>query len=153
MKEIVCYFSATGTTKLVAQNISEILNTDIFEIVPQELYTKEDLDWRNKESRTSIEMKDENSRPKIKEKLKTNNYDKIYLGFPVWWYTAPTIINTFIEENDLANKNIYVFVTSGGSSVDDSFNNLKNKYPNLKFIKGIRLTQNDTKEKILEWSK
>ena len=153
MKEIVCYFSATGTTKLVAQNISEILNTDIFEIVPQELYTKEDLDWRNKESRSSIEMKDENSRPKIKEKLKTNNYDKIYLGFPVWWYTAPTIINTFIEENDLANKNIYVFVTSGGSSVDDSFNNLKNKYPNLKFIKGIRLTQNDTKEKILEWSK
>lgn len=153
MKEIVCYFSATGTTKLVAQNISEILNTDIFEIVPQELYTKEDLDWRNKESRSSIEMKDENSRPKIKEKLNTNNYDKIYLGFPVWWYTAPTIINTFIEENDLSNKNIYVFITSGGSSVDDSFNNLKNKYPNLKFIKGIRLTQNDTKEKILEWSK
>lgn len=153
MKEIVCYFSATGTTKLVAQNISEILNTDIFEIVPQELYTKEDLDWRNKESRSSIEMKDENSRPKIKEKLNTNEYDTIYLGFPVWWYTAPTIINTFIEENDLVNKNIYVFITSGGSSVDDSFNNLKNKYPNLKFIKGIRLTQNDTKEKILEWSK
>lgn len=153
MKEIVCYFSATGTTKLVAQNISEILNTDIFEIVPQELYTKEDLDWRNKESRSSIEMKDENSRPKIKEKLNTNEYDTIYLGFPVWWYTAPTIINTFIEENDLSNKNIYVFVTSGGSSVDDSFNNLKNKYLNLKFIKGIRLTQNDTKEKILEWSK
>lgn len=153
MKEIVCFFSATGTTKLVAQNISEILNTDIFEIVPQELYTKEDLDWRNKESRSSIEMKDENSRPKIKEKLNTNEYDTIYLGFPVWWYTAPTIINTFIEENDLSNKNIYVFVTSGGSSVDDSFNNLKNKYPNLKFIKGIRLTQNDTKEKILEWSK
>lgn len=153
MKEIVCYFSATGTTKLVAQNISEILNADIFEIVPQELYTKEDLDWRNKESRSSIEMKDENSRPKIKEKLNTNEYDTIYLGFPVWWYTAPTIINTFIEENDLTNKYIYVFVTSGGSSVDDSFNNLKNKYPNLKFIKGIRLTQNDTKEKILEWSK
>lgn len=153
MKEIVCFFSATGTTKLVAQNISEILNTDIFEIVPQELYTQEDLDWRNKESRSSIEMKDENSRPKIKEKLNTNEYDTIYLGFPVWWYTAPTIINTFMEENDLSNKNIYVFITSGGSSVDDSFNNLKNKYPNLKFIKGIRLTQNDTKEKILEWSK
>lgn len=153
MKEIVCFFSATGTTKLVAQNISEILNADIFEIVPQELYTQEDLDWKNKESRSSIEMKDENSRPKIKEKLKTNNYDKIYLGFPVWWYTAPTIINTFIEENDLTNKNIYVFITSGGSSVDESFNNLKNKYQNLKFIKGIRLTPNDSKEKILEWSK
>ena len=152
MKKIVCYFSATGTTKQVAENISETLNTDIFEIVPQELYTQEDLDWRNNESRSSIEMKDENSRPKIKEKLNTNEYETIYLGYPVWWYTAPTIINTFIEENDLTNKKIYVFITSGGSGVEDSFNNLKNKYQNLNFIRGIKLTPND-KEKILEWGK
>lgn len=151
--KVICYFSATGTTKQVAENISNVVDADLFEIIPEEIYTQEDLNWTNKSSRTSLEMKNENSRPKIKEKLNTSIYDTIYLGFPVWWYTAPTIINTFIEENDLSKKNIYVFVTSGGSSVEDSFNNLKNKYPNLKFIKGIRLTPNDTREKILEWSK
>ena len=151
--KVICYFSATGTTKQVAENISNVVDADLFEIIPEEIYTQEDLNWTNKSSRTSLEMKNENSRPKIKEKLNTSIYDTIYLGFPVWWYTAPTIINTFIEENDLSNKNIYVFVTSGGTSVDDSFNNLKNKYSNLKFIKGIRLVPNDSKEKIIEWSK
>lgn len=151
--KVICYFSSTGTTKKVAENISNVVDADLFEIIPQEKYTQEDLDWKNKSSRTSLEMENKNSRPKIKEKLNTSIYDTIYLGFPVWWYTAPTIINTFIEENDLSNKNIYVFVTSGGSSVEESLNNLKNKYPNLKFINGIRLTQNDSKEKIIEWSK
>lgn len=140
MKTITCYFSATGTTKNIAIEIAKKINSDLFEIEPLELYTKEDLDWTNKNSRSSMEMRNENSRPRIKNKIENiEEYENIIIGFPVWWYKAPTIINTFIEENNLENKKIYVFVTSGGSGVTDSFNNLKKEYPNLNFVKGIRL--------------
>lgn len=140
MKTITCYFSATGTTKKIAKEIAQKLNTDIFEIEPLELYTKEDLDWTNKNSRSSMEMRNDKSRPRIKNKIENiEEYNKVILGFPVWWYKAPTIINTFIEENNLENKEIYVFVTSGGSGITDTFNNLKKDYPNLNFIKGKRL--------------
>jgi len=140
MKTITCYFSATGTTKKIAKEIAQKLNTDIFEIEPLELYTKEDLDWTNKNSRSSMEMRNDKSRPRIKNKIENiEEYNKVILGFPVWWYKAPTIINAFIEENNLENKEIYVFVTSGGSGITDTFNNLKKDYPNLNFIKGKRL--------------
>ena len=105
--------------------------------------TKEDLDWTNEKSRSSIEMKNELSRPEIKEgRINIDNYDTIILGFPVWWYKEPTIINTFIENYDLTNKDIYVFVTSGSSSVDSSLSSLKNKYPSLNFVEGKRLSLN-----------
>ena len=140
MKTITCYFSAPGTTKKIAKEIAQKLNTDIFEIEPLELYTKEDLDWANKNSRSSMEMRNDKSRPRIKNKIENiEEYNKVILGFPVWWYKAPTIINAFIEENNLENKEIYVFVTSGGSGITDTFNNLKKDYPNLNFIKGKRL--------------
>ncbi|MBQ6218125.1 MAG: NAD(P)H-dependent oxidoreductase [Methanosphaera sp.] len=151
--KLVAYFSASGVTKKVAQKISEAIESDIFEITPQELYTKEDLDWTNKQSRSSVEMQNKSSRPATKETIDLDSYDIIILGFPVWWYTAPTIINTFMEENFVENKDIYVFVTSGGSGVTDSFNNLKEQYPNNRWIEGKRLNSGVSEESIKEWIK
>ena len=126
MKKLVVYFSASGITKSIAEKISKEIDSDLFEIEPVEKYTNEDLDWTNKESRSSIEMSNLSFRPPVKNKVNNiNDYDTVIIGFPIWWYTAPTIINTFIEENDLTNKSIYVFVTSGGSSYEKSFNDFK----------------------------
>jgi flavodoxin len=150
-KYLIAYFSASGVTKKVAEKINSIIDSDIFEIEPKEKYTAADLNWNDKNSRSTIEMNDKSSRPEIKSKIDVSDYDSIIIGFPVWWYTAPTIINTFIEENNVENKDIYVFVTSGGSGVNDSFNNLKNAYPNNKWIKGIRLRGNESDETIKEW--
>ncbi len=152
MKNLVCFFSASRTTKALAKKIAESVNADILEIEPVEKYTSADLDWNDKNSRSSIEMQNENSRPKIKDiNLDIDNYDKIILGFPVWWDVAPRIINTFLEQVDLKNKKVYVFVTSGGSSVNGSFNDLKNKYPNINFISGKRFFNNETNQDYQSW--
>ena len=151
MKTLITYFSASGTTKKVAEAIATITNGDLFEIEPNEPYTKEDLNWMNKKSRSSVEMSDKSSRPAIKNKVSNlNEYNKVIIGFPVWWYTAPTIINTFIEENNLEGKEIHIFVTSGGSSFGGSLKDLTNTYPNLTFIDGKRFTKVDEKE-VKEW--
>ena len=151
-KILVTYFSESGVTKGVAEKIARATGGDLFEIEPVKKYTDEDLDWTNKQSRSTIEMNDKSFRPPVANKL-TNpeQYDTVAIGFPVWWYTAPTIINTFIEENDLSGKNAYVFVTSGSSSVDGSYNDLKNKYPNINFISGKRFTGSETAEDINSW--
>lgn len=138
MKILVSYFSASGVTKEVAEKIVEVLDGNIFEIVPKDKYTNSDLDWNNKMSRSSIEMTNENSRPEILNKANINNYDKIVIGFPIWWGVAPRIINTFIELNDLSNKDIYIFVTSGGSGCEYAFDDLKKHYPNLNFVSAKR---------------
>ena len=131
-KILVSYFSASGVTKSVAEKLALALNGDLFEIEPKVKYTNEDLDWTNKQSRSSIEMNNRASRPEVAKKVENLDiYDKVLIGFPVWWYIAPTIINTFIEENDWSGKEIYVFVTSGGSSESQSFSNLKKEYSNL----------------------
>lgn len=101
---LVTYFSASGVTKRVAEGIANENGYDIFEIVPQEIYTPEDLDWTDKNSRSTIEMNDRKFRPPIKETCDVSGYDTVVIGFPVWWYTAPTIINTFIESVDLSGK-------------------------------------------------
>ena len=151
MKKLICYFSATGNTKKVAKRISEILEGDLFEIEPLEKYSTEDLDYRNENSRSSIEMNDINSRPKVKDKvLNIEEYDTILLGYPIWWYVAPTIINTFIENNNLENKKIYLFATTGSSSIDESYNALKNTYPNLNFVKAKRFSEDFSNEEIDE---
>ena len=151
-KILVTYFSASGVTKGVAKNIADACSADLFEIEPVEKYTDEDLDWTNKQSRSSIEMSDKLSRPKIVNKVDNiNQYDTIVIGFPVWWYTAPTIINTFIEENDLSNKKIYVFVTSGSSSFVGSLKDLRNTYTNLNFVDGKRFTGNESIEEYKTW--
>lgn len=131
-KVLVCYFSATGTTKRVAEEIAKSVDGDLFEIEPVEKYTSEDLDWTNKSSRSMVEMEDVNSRPGIVKKVDNlGNYKKVIVGFPVWWYCEPSIIDTFMEENNFDGKSVYVFVTSGGSTVAGSFNSLKNKYNNV----------------------
>ena len=153
-KKIVCYFSASGSTKKVAENISEAINGDLFEIEPVQKYTKDDLNWMNKNSRSSVEMADKSSRPQIVNKIDNlSDYDTVVIWFPVWWYTAPTIINTFIEENDLTNKNIYVFVTSGSSNQAKSFKDLKETYTNLNFIDAKRFNGREKQKEIIDWIK
>ena len=152
MGRIICYFSATGITKTVASMMADFLGSDLFEIEPVLAYTPKDLDWHDENSRSSIEMKNKKSRPEIKYKVADiSKYSEVIIGFPVWWYTAPTIINTFIEENNLTNKKIYVFVTSGGSTYNGSFTDLANKYPNLNFVRGIKFNRNVTKEDVINW--
>ena len=130
MKTLVVYFSATGTTKAAAQRLAKEFNADLYEITPEVPYTDADLNWRDKNSRSTIEMKDKSSRPAIKGRCDNiADYDVVWIGFPVWWYTAPTIVNTFIEAHDLSGKVLNVFATSGGSDVKDSYNDLKKAYP------------------------
>ena len=137
---LVAYFSASGVTRSVAEKIAGENGYDIFEIVPEEIYTPADLDWTDKNSRSTIEMNDKAFRPPISELPDVSAYDTVAIGFPVWWYTAPSIINTFIESVDLAGKKIKVFCTSGGSGVDKCVNDLKASYPELDFSRGMRFT-------------
>ena len=129
-KTLVTYFSATGNTKAAAERLAKECNADLFEIAPEVPYTAADLDWRDKTSRSTLEMKDKTSCPAIAAKCDNiADYDTVWIGFPVWWYTAPTIINTFIEAHDLSGKVLNVFATSGGSDVKGSANDLRNAYP------------------------
>ena len=153
-KILVSYFSASGVTKKVAVKVAESIKADLFEIEPVQKYTDEDLNWHDKKSRSSIEMQDKTSRSEIRNTVSNiDEYDTIIIGFPVWWYTAPTIINTFIEENNLEGKNVYVFVTSGGSSSQGSFKDLKNTYKNLDFISDKRFKGNENPEEYINWIK
>ena len=140
MKTLVAYFSATGTTEAVAKNLAEVTGGTLYEIKPEVKYTAADLDWRNKESRSSVEMQDKNSRPAIVKDLKdAGSYDVIYIGFPVWWYTAPTIINTFIEAYGFEGKTAIFFATSGGSSIDKANKDFAAAYPKIKWKAGKTL--------------
>ena len=115
-KILVAYFSASGVTARAAQAIAEAVGGDLYEIAPAQPYTAADLDWTNKQSRSSLEMNDPDSRPEIAEVLPNmEEYDTVFLGFPIWWYVAPTIINTFLESYDFSGKTIIPFATSGGS--------------------------------------
>ena len=150
-KVLICYFSATGTTKRVAEKIASAINGDLFEIEPKEKYTNEDLNWMNKNSRSSIEM-NENIKPEILNKVTNlSNYNTICLAFPIWWYKEPTIIDNFLEENDMSNKNIYVFVTSGSSPINSTYQSLTNNFPTLNFINGQRFTGNESEDIYKSW--
>ncbi len=135
-KKLVAYFSASGITANAAKMVAEAAKADIFEIKPAVPYTKDDLNWMNKQSRSSIEMNNKNSRPEIAEKCENmSDYDTIYLGFPIWWYFAPTIINTFLESYDFSGKTIILFATSGGSGFGKTVDNLKNSVSDSTVIK------------------
>lgn len=126
MKNLVAYFSASGVTQKAALDLAKVKDADLYEIEPVKKYTSEDLDWTNKNSRSSIEMKNKSSRPEIiKKDLDVDLYDTVYVGFPIWWYTAPTIINTFLETYNFKNKKIVLFATSGGSRFCDALKDLK----------------------------
>ena len=148
---LVAYFSATGTTETIAKRLANVTGGDISEIVPAQPYTAADLDWTNDQSRSSLEMRDLSSRPAIKSTVSNiSQYDTIYIGFPIWWYTAPTIINTWIEAHDLKGKKLILFATSGGSSIDRSIRDLKNTYPTLNWAGG-KLLNRATETSIRQW--
>ncbi len=128
--KLVVYFSPTGTTKRKAEELAKLIGADLYEIEPEEKYTSEDLNWNNPKSRSTVEMQDKNSRPMIKDNNPhIEKYDKIYIGFPIWWYIAPTIINTFLEKYDFSNKEIVLFATSGGSGFGKALDNIKASLP------------------------
>ena len=136
-KRLVVYFSASGTTKKVAEKLAIVANADIYEIRPMVPYTKEDLNWMDKKSRSSVEMNDKLIRPEIvKDNLNLSSYDTILLGFPIWWYVAPTIINTFLESYNFSGKRIILFATSGGSGFGNSVKELKSSAANAEIIEG-----------------
>lgn len=140
MKTLVAYFSATGITAAVAKDLAEVTGATLYEIKPEVRYTAADLDWRDKASRSSVEMQDHNSRPAIVKDLEdADSYDRIYIGFPVWWYTAPTIINTFIEAYGFKGKTVIFFATSGGSSIDKANADFRKQYPEINWIAGKTL--------------
>lgn len=143
-KVLVAYFSATGTTEDVAEKIAAVTGGELHEIAPEQAYTNADLDWNNRQSRSSVEMNDPKSRPALKEK-KANmaDYDVVYIGFPIWWGVAPHIVNTFIESHDLKGKTLIPFATSGGSGISQAVAALRKAYPDLNWQDGKLLNRAD----------
>ena len=137
MKKLIAYFSASGETKKIAYLLKEELEADIFEIEPAIKYSDADLNWMDKNSRSSVEMKNKDSRPEIKNTIDTRDYDVIYIGFPIWWYQAPTIINTFLESIDTKDKIIVPFATSGGSKMGKTNEYLKPSINGAKLLEGV----------------
>lgn len=146
-KVLVTYFSVTETTKSLAQELAQNIGADLYQIDGVQPYTSDDVDFRNRESRSVKEMADKSIRPELKgkpEKLK--NYDVVYIGFPIWGDAAPNIIYSFIEQNDLKGKTVIIFSTSGSSNLTNSFNKLKQQYPDLNLVEGTTLKRNPTPE-------
>ena len=150
-KKLVAYFSASGVTAGVAREIAQYTNSDLFAIEPKVPYTKADLDWTDKNSRTTVEMKDHSFRPEIAKKLANmSDYDVIFLGFPIWWYVAPTIVNTFLESYDFAGKTIIPFFTSGGSGAGQTDEELHKSAPKAAWRPAKRLYSGNS-DRIREW--
>ena len=154
-KVLVAYFSATGTTKKVAENLAKVTNADIYEIKPLTPYTSADLNWHDSNSRSSVEMKDKNARPEIAEdNFSVKDYDTVFLGFPIWWGTAPRVVNTFLEKQDFANKKIIIFATSGSSGIGNTDKDLKPSVStSATIIKGKTLNGNPSVEELKNWVK
>lgn len=152
-KTLIAYFSATGNTKAIAQTMFEIIkDADIFEIKPATPYSAADLDWQNPQSRSSMEMKDENSRPGIADRVKDMGlYKTIFLGFPIWWYTTPHIVLTFLDDYELAGKIIIPFATSGSSGMGKIPDFLENKYPRAHWEHGKRFAPGTDRNEIEKW--
>lgn len=137
-KTLVAYFSASVVTGSVARSLSDTMNADLYEIAPAVRYTEADLDWRDANSRSSIEMKDKTSRPEITDApVNIADYDTILLGFPIWWYVAPTIVNTFLEKHDFSGRKIVLFATSGGSDFGKTVDSLKGSAPGAIIEEGM----------------
>ena len=151
MKTLVAYFSASGTTEGVAKKVAEAAGADLFEIKPEVPYTNADLNWMDKKSRSSVEMNDKKIRPELADNtIDISGYDEIILGFPIWWYVAPTIINTFLEAYDFAGKKIVLFATSGGSGFGNTVKELQPSAPNAQIVEG-RLLNRASKTEITDW--
>ena len=150
-KRLVAYFSASGTTKKVAEMIADSAKADLFEITPEVPYTSDDLNLMDKKSRSSIEMNDKKFRPKVLDtEIDPKVYDEIILGFPIWWYVAPTIVNTFLEKYNFSDKKIILFATSGGSGFGNTARELKFSVPDSMIAEG-KVFNNATRQQIVEW--
>ena len=152
-KSLVAYFSASGVTKKVATKLTSAIGADIFEIVPKELYTSADLNWMDKKSRSSVEMNDRNCRPEIASKVDDmSKYDTVYVGFPVWWYREPSIIDTFMEAYDFTGKKVITFCTSGGSGLGDSAKNMQALATGAKVIDGKKFSSGVSEADLKKWA-
>ena len=152
-KTLVVYFSASGTTRKIAEMIAEVGDFSLYEITPKELYTSDDLNWMNKKSRSSVEMSNKKIRPEITDTdAHIKEYDTIILGFPIWWYVAPTIVNTFLEKYDFSGKKIVLFATSGGSGFGTTVKELKPSAPGAEIVEG-KLLNRANKQEIEKWVK
>ena len=150
-KKLVAYFSASGITQNVAEMIAEAADCDIYEITPRVAYTKADLNWMDKKSRSSVEMSDKKIRPELADNaIDISGYDEIILGFPIWWYVAPTIINTFLEAHDFEGKKIVLFATSGGSGFGNTVKELQPSAPDAQIVEG-RILNHASKTEITDW--
>lgn len=154
-KVLVTYFSASGVTESVAKNLAKVAKADLYKINPAKPYTKDDLNWQNKKSRSSIEMADKTFRPSLADtNANIADYDTILLGFPIWWYVAPTIINSFLESYDFSGKKIILFATSGGSGFGNTVKELKLSVSNDTIIKeGKILNGNPSTFELEKWIK
>lgn len=153
MKKLVAYFSATGTTAQLAKELAKAANADLFEIKPVYPYTSADLDWTNKNSRSTVEMENLSSRPQIANAVSgMDKYDVIFVGFPIWWYIAPTIINTFLEQYDLTGKVVVPFATSGGSSMGKTNEHLAPSCKGAKLKEGKRFSSRATAAELKSWA-
>ena len=152
-KTLVAYFSASGTTAKVAKKMAEAVGADLFEIKPETPYTGADLNWQNKNSRSSVEMNDRSSRPAIAVKAADMpQYDVVFVGFPVWWYREPSIIDTFMESYDFAGKTVIPFATSGGSGLGDSAANMQKLAKGAKVVNGKRFSGSASAEELKAWA-
>lgn len=151
-KVLVAYFSATGTTQGVAEHIANGLNADIYEIVPEDPYTDADLDYNDNNSRTTIEMNDPDARPAISGSVENmEQYDIVFIGYPIWWGEAPRIVSTFVESYDFSGKTIVPFCTSGGSGTGSSATNLEQLTGGAEWLSGERLSGSDSQDTVMEW--
>jgi len=152
-KVLVAYFSATGTTARVAERLAAATNADLFEIVPETPYSDADLDWRNKESRSSVEMADKASRPAISSKVENMaDYNLVFVGFPIWWYREPSVIDTFLEAYNFEGKTIVPFATSGSSGMGDSSEIMQKIAPLAKVVEGRRFAKDVSEEELKNWA-
>ncbi|MGI5895210.1 MAG: flavodoxin [Candidatus Merdivicinus sp.] len=151
-KKLVAYFSASGVTAKLAKKLAEAVGADLYEIKPEIPYTEADLDWKDKNSRSSIEMSNPMSRPAIEGSCgNIADYDEILIGFPIWWYVAPTIINTFLESYDFSGKTIIPFATSGSSGMGKTNEKLQPSCPNANLLEGKVWKVSASKEELAEW--
>lgn len=152
-RKLVAFFSASGVTAGAAKNLAEAAGADLYEIKPAVPYTKADLNWQDKASRSSVEMKDPSSRPEIADtNANIEDYDTIFVGFPIWWYIAPTIINTFLEAYDFSGKTVILFATSGGSGFGKAVDSLRGSAAaDTKIVEGKILNGAPSADEIKKW--
>lgn len=153
-RKLVAYFSATGVTAKVAELLSDAIGADLYSIEPEVPYTKADLDWTDKTSRSTVEMNNPTSRPSVREERDNmSDYDTIFLGFPIWWYVAPTIINTFLESYDLSGKTIIPFATSGGSGMGKTNEKLLPSCTGATLLEGRVFSSDVSAKELADWAK